>query len=99
MKESAQQNKKRNKSQELGGGQDEYINDDENRSFKSSQGSLEVLAEDLSDVEQRMGEIIEDHLEPLHPIESVFDEFSKQKLTQNRLNLILQQQLTAPVAT
>ena len=58
LKESAQNNKKRNKSQEHGGGvdpDDRYIKEDMN----SSQGSLEVMAEDLSDVEQRVEEFID----------------------------------------
>ena len=55
LKESAQNYKKRNKSQEHGAG----VEMDENF-INSSQGSLEVLIEDLSDVEHRVEEFAED---------------------------------------
>ena len=51
LKESALHKKKRNKSQELGGGtdaDDKYIEEDFN--MINSQGSMEVVADDLSDV-------------------------------------------------
>lgn len=90
LKEAAHDKKKRTKSQELGGGgdaDDKYIEEDDNYNY-SSQGSLEVLAEDLSDVEQRMEEIIDET--PDHhtgAIDHIPDEFPRQKLTQKRLNL------------
>ena len=76
LKESAQNYKKRNKSQEHGAGAEM----DENL-INSSQGSLEVLIEDLSDVEHRVEEFVEDPTEQS-------SKWDKPKLTEKSLKLL-----------
>ena len=91
LKESAQNNKKRNKSQELGGGldvDDNYIAET-NFMINSSQGSLEVLAEDLSDVEQRVEEF-DEQIEDSSYLFKLPKELKMKKLIQNQSEHVAQ---------
>ena len=81
LKESAQNYKKRNKSQEHGAG----VEMDENF-INSSQGSLEVLIEDLSDVEHRVEEFAEDPADQS-------SKWEKPKLTEKSLKLLIDQNM------
>lgn len=84
LKESAQNYKKRNKSQEHGAG----VEKDENFIY-SSQGSLEVSIGDLSDVEHRVEEFAED------PADT--SKWEKSKLTEKSLKLLIDQNMSNPI--